>query len=146
MAKVHELLARKGKTGADREAEFKQERAVIAAAHQFMTDESFERNFLFSGFALAGLPHKRIADDKEWRVETDHITLLVEPGRRILADGTNPFVGVPYGSRARLIMLYLQTEAIKRQSREIELGGSLTAWMHRHPEWRQILYGGPRAS
>jgi len=129
MAKVHELLARKGKTEADREAESKQERAVIAAAHQFMTDESFERNFLFSGFALAGLPHKRIADDKEWRVETDHITLLVEPGRRILADGTNPFVGVPYGSRARLIMLYLQNEAIKRQSREIELGGSLTAWM-----------------
>ena len=45
MAKVHELLARKGKTEADREAEFKQERAVIAAAHQFMTDESFEAVF-----------------------------------------------------------------------------------------------------
>jgi len=36
---------------------------------------------------------------------------------------------VPYGSRARLIILYLQTEALRTRSREVELGSSLRSWM-----------------
>ncbi len=40
-------------------------------------------------------------------------------------------VGVPYGSRARLIMLYLQTEALRTGSREVELGKSLRDWLSR---------------
>ena len=40
-------------------------------------------------------------------------------------------IGVPYGSRARLIILYLQSEALKTQSREIELGKTLHAWLRR---------------
>ena len=38
-------------------------------------------------------------------------------------------VGVPFGSRARLILLYLQSEAIRTDSREIELGRSLRVWL-----------------
>jgi hypothetical protein len=38
-------------------------------------------------------------------------------------------VGVPYGSTARLIMLFLQTEALRTSSREIELGRSLRQWL-----------------
>ncbi|WP_306418949.1 replication protein RepA [Teichococcus vastitatis] len=40
-------------------------------------------------------------------------------------------VGVPYGSVARLILLFLQTEALRTGSREIELGGSLRQWLSR---------------
>ena len=40
-------------------------------------------------------------------------------------------VGVPYGSRARLILIFLQSEAIRSRSREIELGGSLRSWLGR---------------
>jgi hypothetical protein len=38
-------------------------------------------------------------------------------------------VGVPYGSVARLILLFLQTEALRKNSREVELGGSLRQWL-----------------
>jgi hypothetical protein len=38
---------------------------------------------------------------------------------------------VPYGSRARLIMLYLQSEALRTGCREVELGRSLRAWLTR---------------
>jgi replication initiator protein len=38
-------------------------------------------------------------------------------------------VGVPYGSVARLILLFLQTEALKKNTREVELGGSLRQWL-----------------
>src|SRR5689334_3517286 len=39
--------------------------------------------------------------------------------------------GVPYGSRARMILLYLQTQALRTGSPEVELGPSLNAWMKR---------------
>ncbi|WP_264820785.1 replication protein RepA, partial [Acetobacter pomorum] len=56
--------------------------------------------------------------------------LMVEPGSVATEDGVIR-IGVPYGSRARLILLYLQTEAIKTNSREIELGRSLREWLQK---------------
>ena len=40
-------------------------------------------------------------------------------------------VGVPFGAHARLILLFLQTEALRTRSREIELGASLRRWMEK---------------
>jgi len=131
MAEIHDLLKEKGKQALLASAETDRQRKAIQAAAAYLGDENADFYFLFSGWALAGLPHRRIPDDKEWRVETDYVTLLVEPGRKALPDGTNPHVGVPYGSRARLIMLYLQSEALRTQRREIELGSSLEGWMKR---------------
>jgi hypothetical protein len=42
-------------------------------------------------------------------------------------DEQNLWVGVPFGSTARLIMIYLQSEGIK--SRHISLGSSLSAFL-----------------
>jgi hypothetical protein len=47
------------------------------------------------------------------------------------AQDTPEPIGVPYGSRARLIMLYLQSEALRTSSREVELGRSLRNWLER---------------
>jgi hypothetical protein len=56
----------------------------------------------------------------------------VEPGRRPIGNTDNlEFVGVPFGSYARLILLYLQTQALRTNSREVELGGSWRTWMSR---------------
>jgi Plasmid encoded RepA protein len=51
----------------------------------------------------------------------------------VALDGSQSFefVGVPFGSHARLILLYLQTEALRTGSREVELGGSMRAWLFR---------------
>ena len=129
MGTVHDLLEAKGKQGALMLAD----RGVVEAAATYMADEDSSVGYLFSGWTQAALPHKRLADDQVWEIRSDRVTLLVEPGRR-----PNPVqglpsisVGVPYGSRARLIMLYLQTEALKSRSREIELGKSLRAWFAR---------------
>jgi hypothetical protein len=55
----------------------------------------------------------------------------VQPGVRPSLTGDAIPVGVPYGSRARLIILYLQSEALKTHSREVELGKTLHAWLRR---------------
>ena len=95
-------------------------------------DEASGTGFIYSGWCQAALPHRRPIDDAAgWRVETDSMTLLVEPGMRLEARGGARHVGVPFGAVARLILIYLQTEALRTGSRDIELGGSLRAFLGR---------------
>ena len=56
--------------------------------------------------------------------------LLIEPGRRPKDDGYE-LVGVPWGCHARLIMLWLQSEALRTNSRQVELGNSMREWLGR---------------
>lgn len=128
MGTVHQLLLDLGKeatlkTGADR--------VVVEAAAAYLASEETDIGFLYSGWAQAALPHKRLNDDALWQVRNDRVTLVVEPGVRVVESGPPVHIGVPYGSRARLILLYLQSEALRTGSREIELGRSLHAWLRR---------------
>ncbi|MEN0075700.1 MAG: replication protein RepA [Paracraurococcus sp.] len=88
-------------------------------------------NFLYSGWCMTALPHSRIGDDEAWRLENGNLVLLVEPGRRARPGQADEFVGVPYGPTARLIMIYLQSEALRTGSRSIELGRSMNEWFGR---------------
>ena len=103
----------------------------MEAAALYMGDEDASIGFLYSGWCQTALPHKRLLDSDGWQIETEHTTLIVEPGMRPGPAGKPIPVGVPYGSRARLILIYLQSEAIRRRTPEIELGSSLRAWLHR---------------
>ena len=130
MGTVHRLIERKGRDAALKAAETIADRRAIEAALTYMADEESGIGFLYSGWCQAALPHKRLPDDQPWRVETERVTLVVEPGRRALPTCLE-WVGVPYGSRARLILLYLQSEALRTNSRDVELGRSLHAWLVR---------------
>lgn len=130
MGSVHDLLEARGKQ-AVMDLDFG--RDAVEAASAYLSDEDTSIGYLFSGWTQAALPHKRLADDEVWEIRTPRVTLLVEPGRRPNpVEGMLPIsIGVPYGSRARLIMLYLQTEALKTSCREVELGRSLRFWFAR---------------
>jgi hypothetical protein len=129
MATVHDILEAHGKAGA---LEAGLDRTVVEAAALYMGDEDGAFSFVYSGWAQCALPHRRLTDDAPWEISTDRVRLVVEPGRRPSRDnGPLEWVGVPFGSHARLILLYLQTEALKTGSREIELGRSLREWLRR---------------
>ncbi len=126
MGRVHDLVEAHGKQAA---LNFDVHRNVVEAAASYLSDEDASKAFIFSGWTQAALPHRRLADDEVWQVVSERVTLLVEPGKK---PGHPPVsVGVPYGSRARLIMLYLQTEALRTGSRDVELGRSLRVWLGR---------------
>ena len=126
MGAVHQLLLQFGKEEA---LKSDHDRRVVEAAAAYLASEENEIGFLYSGWAQAALPHRRLPDDEIWQFETDRVTLLVQPGAR---PGKPPIqIGVPYGSRARLILLYLQSEALRTGSREIELGRSMNHWLSR---------------
>ena len=128
MGEVHKLLREEGRVAALRSDI---DRRVVEAAAAYLASEDVEVGFLYSGWAQAALPHKRLPDNAPWQVTTERVTLIVQPGLRAVPEGEPVSVGVPYGSRARLILLYLQSEALRTNSREIELGGSLHAWLRR---------------
>jgi hypothetical protein len=125
---VHQLIEERGKAAA---IASDVDRRVVEAAAAYMADDDGAVRFIYSGWAQAALPHKRLRDDQVWQISSEKVKLIVEPGRRATEEGEPIWVGVPYGSRARLIMLYLQTEALRTNSREVELGRSLRAWLGR---------------
>jgi hypothetical protein len=125
MGTIHQLLEKEGKQ-ATIEAGFVPRDVVEAAAH-YLSEEDNALACAYSGWAQCALPHRRQAVDKAWVVSSERMRLVVEPGRRPIGDSDElEFVGVPFGSYARLILLYLRTN-----SREVELGGSWRAWMSR---------------
>ena len=129
MGTIHELLETRGKHGAIQAGV---DRGVVEAASLYMSDEDSSLGFAFSGWAQCALPHRRLADDARWEIAGERVRLVVEPGLRPTTDdGPMEHVGVPYGSIARLILLFLQTEALRKNTREVELGSSLRQWLTR---------------
>ena len=127
MGTVHEILEARGKQAAIQAGV---DRGVVEAASLYMSDEDGSLGFAFSGWAQCALPHRRLADDSRWEIAGERVRLVVEPGLRPTSEnGPMEHVGVPYGSVARLILLFLQTEALRKKTREVELGGSLRQWL-----------------
>jgi hypothetical protein len=77
--------------------------------------------YVFSGWGMVRLPHRSTASRDIWRACAPGVELTVEGGP----------AGVPYGSRARLILTYLETVALRTRSQEVLLGLSLRQWMLR---------------
>jgi Plasmid encoded RepA protein len=126
MGEIHQLILREGIEGARTRAETRAERQAIEAAGLILAEEVSRLGITHAGFAMTSLPHKRI-EDPLWRRQGHRTTLLVESGRTAKGD----WIGVPYGSMARLILLYLQTEAVRSNDPEVELGRSMHAWLSR---------------
>jgi hypothetical protein len=122
-------------------AERRRLRERLEVAHQLLIDlpAMDDIAFLHSGLCQTYLPHTRPKENHSvWRREAGRFTLIVAPGvlderRRDVPRRTGPheasdlYVGVPFGPKARLILIYLQTEG--RKSRVVNMGGSMSAWI-----------------
>ena len=124
MGQIHQLILSHGIEAARACAAGKAERQAVEAAFGVLSDEKGRIGITHAGFAMAALPHKNTSETI-WKKDAGTVRLLVESGYD--ADGTP--VGIPYGSIARMILLYLQTQAVRTHSREVELGASMNAWL-----------------
>jgi hypothetical protein len=124
MGQVHQLILTHGVEAARAQALDKAERQAVDAAYEVLSDEKGRIGVAHAGFAMAALPHKKTAE-VIWEKDGGTVKLLVESGLDV---DRNP-VGIPYGSVARMILLYLQTQAVRTRSREVELGASMNAWL-----------------
>lgn len=132
MGDVHDLLEAQGRQLARSMVEGRRGPRIVEAAAAWSSDEDIGTGYMYSGWCQTALPHRRPVDNAAiWKLETDSMTLLVEPGIRVAHSGEPIHVGVPFGAIARLILIYLQSEALRTGSRDVELGGSLRAFLGR---------------
>jgi hypothetical protein len=129
MGDLHELVIKHGRDTA-RAMVRAEDRPLVDIAAEILADERQKLGITYSGFCLTSLPHKKLGDDVPWEKRGHKVTLLVEPGR-LKVNGKMKLFGVPYGARARMILIYLQTQAIRTGRREVELGRSMRDWLTR---------------
>jgi Plasmid encoded RepA protein len=131
-------------------------RQRVEITHEVLSSDPSpeELSFLHSGLCQTCLPHSRPTQNHAvWRRTAGRFSLMITPGvvddtpksTRNRQPTTNEFeqmyVGVPYGSKARLILIYLQTEGVR--SRTVSLGPSLSAFLR---SLNLPVSGGPRGS
>lgn len=124
MGTIHQLILSHGVDQARSLSADKIERKCVDTAFAIMTDEQQRIGIMHAGFAMTALPHKEI-EATQWVRDGGGVRLLIESGN----DSRLQPVGIPYGSIARMILLYLQTEAVKTRSRDIELGRNMNQWL-----------------
>ena len=129
MSRIHNLILTHGRDQALRLATAT-ERPLVDIAARILEEENTNLGITYSGFCLTSLPHRRLPDDQDWERAGNRVSLLIEPGK-IPVNGQLRTYGVPYGSRARMILIYLQTQALKENSPTVELGRSMNAWLDR---------------
>lgn len=124
MGEVHQLITMHGLEEAKARATDKLDRQCVETAFAVMSDDEQRIGIMHAGFSMTALPHKEIAEPV-WTRRGGPIKLRIDSG----TDEDGLPVGIPFGSIARMILLYLQTEAVKTRSREVELGRSMNQWL-----------------
>lgn len=82
--------------------------------------------FIARELVLASLPHSNPGDRPVWTRRNGNVTLAIQPGVNIQ---TGKSYGYPYGIIPRLLLFWITTEALRTQTRRLELGSSLSGFM-----------------
>ena len=125
MAQIHQLLLFEGRQSALEKVTSKAERRIVDLAAAFMGEESADIAYTHPGMCLTVLPHRATEPDEVWSRAGLNASLEVHP----LRDANGAYRGVPYGPKARLMLVFLQSEALKTRSRFVELGRSMRQWL-----------------
>jgi hypothetical protein len=100
---------------------------IIDAAEAVAKDEPERVDYLHSVLCQVGLPRRRTEGDYFERT-SGNASMLVKAGE--LWDGKRWVrQPLPYGTRPRLALIHISSEAIRTQSREIEVGSSVREFL-----------------
>jgi hypothetical protein len=96
-------------------------------------EEAAELSFQHTVFCQTGLPYRNPGDNvREWQRDQGAVSLLIEAGRaRHPVTGEWIKLGLPWGTKPRLILAHLNAEALRQGSPVIEVEGSLSAFVRR---------------
>ena len=106
---------------------------LLDFATEIATSPPEDFAFTHSVLAQTALPTARPPDDvRQWERRQGRATLLVTAGS-VMDPQTGQFVPLPlpYGPKARLLLIHLNTEAVRRQSPVIPVEDSMTAFFRR---------------
>jgi len=105
----------------------KSARRLLEAGDRIYSEPPDRADFLHTVMCQVGLPRRRTAE-RSFERHSGHISILLEAGK--LFNGKD-FVEqpLPYGTTPRLVMVHVSSEAIRTQSRSVEVGDSMRQFL-----------------
>jgi Plasmid encoded RepA protein len=118
---------------------------LVRSATDIALDNPQEILFQHTILCQAGLPYRKQKELRRWQRQNGRASLEIEAGRAF-----HPLkkkyidLPLPYGPKARLVLIHLNSEAIKMGTPIIEVEDSMTAFikhlLKRNPNGREIKY------
>ncbi len=111
----------------------KVEKRAVQKSTEISLDPPKEISFQHTILCQTSLPYRNPGDEvREWDRRCGMAHLLIQAGSALNPE-TNEFVklGLPFGPKPRLIMCYLNAEALKKGSPVVEVQDSLTGFVKR---------------
>ncbi len=105
-------------------------RAVTREQLAQSAPERRDLRHLHSVIALVGLPYKRLPDNQRDYIRTQgSMGLSITSGPLLDDTGTSHVQPIPFGPKARLVLMHLCSEAIRQKSPTIEIADSFTGFV-----------------
>lgn len=105
-----------------------QQKLIDAGAQIRENPDAIERAYLARELVQCTLPHSNPGDLPAWTRRNGNHVLTIQPGW----DGIkNASVGYPYGTIPRLLMFWINTQAVQARARRLELGDRLSEFMRK---------------
>nr|WP_176454365.1 replication protein RepA [Sinorhizobium fredii]CEL26556.1 replication protein A [Sinorhizobium fredii HH103] len=85
---------------------------------------------LHSVLAICGLPYERLPiEQRDFRRVQGNMGIMVQAGSTLMPNGQWVDQPIPFGPKARLILMHLCSEAIRQKSPTIEIADTFTAFV-----------------
>lgn len=85
--------------------------------------------YMARALVQATMPHKNPTSSEVWGRRNGNFSMVMQPGYEIDKKNNPHCIGLPYGTKPRLVMAFVCAEAVKKRSKEIILGKSLSEFM-----------------
>ncbi len=100
---------------------------LLDARESIMNEQAERTDFLHTVMCQVGMP-RRATEARTFERHNGHMSILLEAGR--LYNGKDWIEHpLPYGTTPRLVMVHLSSEAIRTQSRRVEIGDSMRQFL-----------------
>ena len=102
---------------------------IIDTSDEILNNQPEKIDFLHTVLCQVGMPRKQV-EERIFERKSGTASILLTAGKLFKR---NEWVDqpLPYGSRPRLVMIHLSSEAIRTQSRKVEIGDSIREFMRK---------------
>lgn len=108
----------------------KRRRAIVREVFENSPPNPLDIRHLHTVFAICGLPYERLPDhERRFERGQGQMSLLIEAGELMTPNGKWQAQPLPFGPKARLILMHLCSEAVKQKSATIEIADTFTAFV-----------------
>lgn len=99
---------------------------LLKGAEKVRLDDPFKA-YMTRQFIQCTLPHRDPGDVPYWHRRNGNVVLMIQPGFDFAMGRP---CGYPFGTLPRLLLFWIVTQAKKKQSPIVQLGNSLTEFLH----------------